>query len=281
MTVVVRLCVVGLVGCLAVSGCGPSRGGTPLKKVEAPEPPPLPVVKEEAEAFNLASYTDDGHKRWEVSGKSANLMSDLIELTDVSAKAYGQETSVTLTGRDGLFNRQTRDIQLQHDVKAVTSEGTTLRTQTLAWNADQQVVVSDEWTTVERATMTVRGRGAIGSQNLKQVRFQRGVQVDLKPSTTITCQGPLEVDYDKHIARFWKQVHVQDPRGDIWADRLDAHQDPRTHQLSKVQCWGHVQIQQKGQIARAHRAVYQQATGKIALIGHPKVTFYSQQVPHD
>ncbi len=281
----VRVCgLVGLIGILGLSGCGPSRGKSPMKeKAEVPERP-LPVAKEEAEAFNLINYTDDGHKKWEVSGKSANLMSDLIELTDVNAKAYGQEASVTLTGRDGLFNRQTRDMQLQHDVKAVTSEGTTMRTQTLAWNADRQIAVSDEWTTVERANMIVYGQGVIGAPNLKQVRFQRGVEVDLHPSTTITCRGPLEVDYDKHIARFWKDVHVQDPRGDIWADRLDAHQDPRTRQLLKVQCWGHVRIQQKGQVARAHRAIYQQGSGKISLIGHPKITFYPhppQEPPRD
>lgn len=265
----------------ALPGCGRRPAREAAAKAKAEETVLPPVAKEEVETFALANYTDDGHKRWEVGGKTANLMAELIHLTDVTAIAYGEETNVTLTAREGTFDRQERNIQLTHDVRAVTTEGTVLTTETLAWNAERQVASSPDWTTVERENMVVQGQGAEGSPQLKQVRFQRDVQVDLKPATKITCRGPLQVDYPRRRARFWRDVHVQDPRGQIWADRMDVRIDPKTQKLSEVQCWGHVRIQQGQQLARAHRAVYRQQAGTIVLIGHPRVTFYADEAQRE
>lgn len=264
----------------AVPGCSRAPA-TPKPEAQEVETALPPVAKEEAEQFTLANYADDGRKHWEVVGKTANLMTDVIHLTDITATAYGAETNVTLTAKTGTFDRQDRDIQLRQDVKAVTTEGTTLTTQSLDWNAERQVASSQEWTTVERDTLTVHGLGAEGSPALKEVRFHRDVQVDLKPATVITCAGPLHVDYARSHARFWRDVHVRDPRGDIWADRMDVRFDPKTRKLTEVQCWGHVRIQRGIQQARAHRAVYRQADGTITLIGHPRVTFYADQAQHE
>lgn len=263
-----------------LAGCGRSPSGRVREAKEAESALP-PVAQEEVQTFNLASYTDEGAKRWEVKGRTANLIADLIELTDLTATAYGEEANVTLTAKEGTFDRQDRRVHLRQDVTAVTTEGTTLRTQSLTWDSDQQVAVSDDWTTVERDTLTVQGQGAVGAAQFKQVRFQEDVRVDLKPSTTITCRGPLIVDYERHRARFWRRVHIRDPRGEIWADRMDVLIDPKTRELSEVQCWGHVKIRQESQLARAHRARYRQWDGKITLIGHPKVTFNAEHVERE
>ena len=236
-----------------------------------------PDTQDQIETFNLASYADDGSKQWEVVGQSANVADAVIDMKDVAATSYGPQANVTLTAKEGTFNRDQQDVQLRHDVKAVTTEGTTLTTETLAWNANRQIASTPDWTMVQRANMTVQGQGAIGQPQLKKVRFQEQVRVDLQPSTVITCRGPLEVDYDRNRARFWRQVHVTDPRGDIWADRMDVQVHPTTHKLMDVQCWGHVKLQQNGQTARAHRAVYHQTTGKMVLIGHPRIAFHSDQ----
>jgi len=265
----------GLIGALSVIGC--SRAPAKSARQAEPSEAALPVAKEEAEAFALASYTDDGRKRWEVLGKTANLAAEMIDMTEITATTYGDETGVTLTAREGTFDRRARNVHLQRDVKAVTTEGTTLTTQSLDWDAERQVATTEEWTTVQRANLTVQGQGAVGTPSLKQVRFHKRVQVDVEPATKITCTGPLEVDYARHRARFWRQVHVQDQRGEIWADRMDVQMDPKTQQLSQVQCWGHVQIRQRAQLARARRALYRQQDGRIVLIGHPQVTLYTEE----
>lgn len=271
---IVMLLAVGLTGC-----------GRP-----APPAPPAPSaaegsagpgVNEQVQAFNLASYADDGQKRWEILGTTADMTDSTIHLTDLTATTYGRKASVVLTAKEGTFDRERQFVHLHQDVKAVTTEGTTLTTPSLDWDAERQMGSTEEWATVRRSQMTVQGQGASAAPQLKRVRFQRQVRVDLPPATTITCTGPLEVDYERTQARFWRQVHVQDPRGDIWADRLDAWMDPTSQQLTRVQCWGHVTIQQASQVAHARRADYQARRGTIVLIGHPTVTYYPHGVAQD
>ena len=258
----------GLAGLGLVGGQVVHAASSPAASEEA-----APAKQDEIQAFNLASFTDEGQKRWEVLGRTAHLTNAIIELVDVTATAYGEEANVTLTAREGTFDRENQHVELRQDVKAVTTEGTTLTTQTLNWDAEQQLASTTDWATVQRDAITVQGQGATGSPALKTVRFQEQVQVDVQPATQITCRGPLEVDYERNRARFWRDVHVRDPRGEIWADRMDVRLDPKTRQLTEVQCWGHVRIKQQAQMARAHRAIYQQHTGKIMLIGHPRVAF--------
>ncbi|MBI4313430.1 MAG: LPS export ABC transporter periplasmic protein LptC [Candidatus Omnitrophica bacterium] len=259
------------------AGCSRSAGPEKDKKAIQEQEEELPVAKEEVEAFNLSSFSDDGQKRWEVLGKSADLAAELIALSDITATAYGQETNVTVTAREGTFNRQARDIELRDDVRAVTTEGTTLTTETMNWNNEKQTAMTDDWTTVTRDNMVVQGQGAVGYAQLKKVRFQKQVQVDMQPATRITCAGPLVVDYERNHARFHRRVHVQDPRGEIWADRMDVRMNPKTRKLSEIQCWGHVLIQRESQQSKSQRAVYRQRDGKITLIGHPRIVFYPEQ----
>ncbi|OGX40657.1 MAG: LPS export ABC transporter periplasmic protein LptC [Omnitrophica WOR_2 bacterium RIFCSPHIGHO2_02_FULL_68_15] len=247
-----------------------------------PPPPPPPPAEETTpgdaiQAFNLASYDDDGRKRWEVLGQTADVQDQTIHLTDITATAYHPKTTVVLTADEGTFDRERQSVHLERDVKAVTTEGTTLTTPSLDWDAERQIASTEQRAVVAREGLTVQGEGATAAPQLKSVRFQRDVQVDLQPATTITCEGPLEVDYARHRARFWRRVHVRDPRGDIWADRMDVWMDPKTRQLTQAQCWGHVTIQQASQRARARRATYHAPTGKMQLIGHPVVTFYPEQ----
>lgn len=274
----VWILLLNLLGTQTASGCRRPQEAKSAKESSQESALP-PVAKEEVQTFRLSSTTDDGRKRWEVSGTSADLMAEVIRLTDVTATNYGAETNVTLTAREGAFDRRTRHIHLEQDVKAVTTEGTTLTTPAMEWDAERRVATTEEWTTVQRQNLTVHGLGAFGAPDLKQVRFHRKVRVEIAPATTITCRGPLEIDYERHRARFWSQVHVQDARGQIWADRMDVRLDPATRQLADVQCWGHVRILREGQLARSHRAIYRRPRGRMVLIGHPKVVFLADQDP--
>jgi len=257
----------------ALLGCGPPRGrGEPAEK-EKQETALPPVASEEVQAFRLASHTEDGRERWEISGRGADLLAETMELSDITATTYGKGVDVTLTAKAGTFDRARRDVFLRGDVRAVTTEGTTLTAPSLVWNAERQVVRTEEWTKVERGQLTVQAQGAVGFPQLARVRFLEDVRVDIAPATTITCEGLLEVDYKRHRASFHRKVHMEDARGQIWADRMDVYMDPKTRALKKVQCWGRVRIQQGLRVAQARRAIYQSAPGTLVLIGHPRVTF--------
>lgn len=223
--------------------------------------------------FRLIGHTETGRKKWQIEGETADLLSETVILSPVTATSFG-EVEVKLTSRQGTFNRETQDIHLDGDVVMTTTDQMKLTTDYLDWNANEEIATTSEWVTVTRPGMTVVGLGAVGYPNLKKVRLEKQITVLLfgeNGETEVTCDGPLEVDYARHKARFWRNVWVEDTRGTIQSDRLDVTLNPQSGQIKKATFWGKVQIHHDSQIAYAERANYWQPSGRIQLMGHPKV----------
>jgi lipopolysaccharide export system protein LptA len=91
---------------------------------------------------------------------------------------------------------------------------------------------------------------------------------------TITCDGPLSFDYENHVATFEHNVHVQDPKGDIYSDTLIAYLDETTHTIRYAEAIGRVRIHQDQNTALSERAIYEPAIGKITLVGKPSLLVY-------
>jgi hypothetical protein len=123
--------------------------------------------------------------------------------------------------------------------------------------------------------MTALGLGGTGYPRMKRVWLERRVTVTLedpKGKTVITCDGPMEVDYGRHKARFWRNVKVVDAKGEIRSDRLDVAFAPQTNRMDKAVFWGHVVIDHGDENARANRVNYWQLLERIQLVGHPRIT---------
>jgi lipopolysaccharide export system protein LptA len=128
--------------------------------------------------------------------------------------------------------------------------------------------------------MSITGRGARGYTELKQATVVEDVTMVLSPMgrgggksqpVTITCDGPLQLDYEKHVAVFTRNVHVQDPEGDLYGDKLVAYLDPVAGDVRYAQATGHVRISKDANAAVSERAVYDPRTGKITLVGSPSL----------
>ena len=256
-------------GLLLAAGC--SKGALPPTGAAPglPGGPGTDVIS----AFSLAGHTDAGRKKWEVQGETADLMSEIVQLSPVRAISYGR-VELHLSAQQGQFNKNTQNVHLEGDVVAVTSDGATMSTQSMDWLQEQGEGNTSDWVRVTRPGIIAVGLGGVGYPKLKRVRLQRSVQVtleDVKGRTVVTCDGPMEVDYARHKARFWKNVHVLDAKGLIQADRMDVALDPKTNQIEKATFWGHVKIDHGEQVAYANRVNYWQPLGHIQLVGHPKL----------
>ncbi len=259
-----------LAGCLILaSGCSksalpPTGGATGL---------PGSGGGDVISTFKLVGHTDAGRKKWEVQGETADLLSDTVQLSPVRAVSFGQ-VQINLSAQKGFFNKKSQNVRLEGDVVAVTSDGGTLSTQSLDWYQDRQVGHTEDWVRVDRTGLVAIGLGGSGRPKVKQVRLERQVTVtlqDLKGKTVITCDGPLEVDYGRHKARFWRHVKVVDAQGTIRSDRLDVDFHPTTNQMEKAVFWGHVEIDHGSQKAHANRVNYFQPLGRIQMVGHPRL----------
>lgn len=223
--------------------------------------------------FTLVGHADNGRKKWEIQGETADLMAQVVHLSPVKAKAFGQ-TEITLTARDGWFHRESQDVELKTDVVVTTSDGAKLTTETFHWTGTRQTGKTSDWVTVTQPGMRVVGKGGFTHPKFKRVRLEREVTVTLTDrtgETVITCDGPMEVDYGRSKARFWRGVLVKDQKGTIRSDRMDVTLDPKTKQLDKASFFGHVTIHHENQSGFSHRANYWQSPGRTQLIGHPKL----------
>lgn len=101
------------------------------------------------------------------------------------------------------------------------------------------------------------------------------VKVTIYPSTIITCDGALEVDYEHAKATFHENVHVTDERGELFADVMDVFFTP-SHEISQVHASGHVRIVRGDDTAYSDEAVYLQKEGKVFLTGQPKLVLFPE-----
>lgn len=212
-------------------------------------------------AFSLSGFEKTGKKKWEVQGKSADIMSEVVNLTDVVAKAYGDQTDMTLTADKGSFNRATNDAHFESNVTVTGTNGTKMTTDALDWKNAEQKVITDKPVEMksEAKDLADDGTGA-------------------KAPTVIICDGPMEIDYGKSYAVFNTNVKVTDDRGQLFCDTATAYYDAKTKQVSKITAKGNVKIIRAGSWTYSDEAVYLAPEQKIILTGSPKVTIYPEQV---
>ena len=227
-------------------------------------------------------------------------MTEEIKLTDVLGHVFGKEMDMSIVADEGSLNRIDNNVHLEKNVRATTEDGATLRTDYLDWDAHNQKLTSDAPVWIERRQMQAAGTGMVAQPALNLVELKKDVTVKisieeksnqgLAPAvpTIITCDGPLEVEYEKNLAVFYENVKVKDGRGEIFADKMDVYfttQSDGNKQVAgmqglgidKVVAVGEVEIHHGDNISYSRKAVYDTATGKLTLTGRPKLIIYSTE----
>ncbi|HXV28684.1 MAG TPA: LptA/OstA family protein, partial [bacterium] len=93
--------------------------------------------------------------------------------------------------------------------------------------------------------------------------------------TTITCDGPLVIDYEKNIAHFKDHVVARDERGQLTADNMDVYYNKTSRRVSKIVAVGNVVIENPdGNKTYSDNVVYLAEEGKIILGGDAEVLYY-------
>ena len=226
-------------------------------------------------AFSL-SGTEEGRKKWDIEGESADLLSsELVELSNITGKTYNKEKVITITADSGTLDRKSNDVKLRSNVVAVTDDGARLTTDKLNWNAQKEEVWTKDIVKVERDNIKVKGAGIEGHPNLEKVKFTRDVTIDIAPSTIITCDGALEIDYKQSVAYLNDNVEVIDERGQLKADKACVYFDKERKEIKKVIAEGNVSIERDENITYSHKAIYYADEARIVLEGRPKLMIYS------
>jgi LPS export ABC transporter protein LptC len=250
--------------------------------------------------FSLSGYGDKGKKSWDISGKSADIFTEVVKLKDVDGNLYDKEENVNLTAKKGDFNKSDGKVHLEEDVVITTAGGAKLTTDSMDWDRKNQLVSTNDKVNINKDNITIVGMGAHGEPNLNKVALNKDVRVDINPATAngndsvlkdkvvITCDGELIVDYEKNIASFYDNVKVERPDLTIYSDKMDLYfvrgsTGPAANQTDKsmassidrIVASGNVKIVRGENISYSQEAEYKALDKKIILSGRPKLVFYS------
>ena len=255
--------------------------------------------------FSLAGYGEKGKKSWDLSGKSADIFTDVIKLKDVIGNLYGKEEDIRLTAERGDFNKADGKVHLEENVVITTSGGAKLTTDSLDWDRKNQLVTSPDIVNIQRENMITVALGAKGEPGLKNIVLEKDVKVNINPVNSaqekekiiITCDGPLEIDYEKNIAAFNNNVKVERTDSTIYSDKMDvyflqankedkeakdagqAKESPELMgtKIEKIIARGNVKIVRGENTSYSEEAIYTASDKKITLTGRPKLIIYSTE----
>jgi len=265
--------------------------------------PEMPASSEpqQMEDFNLTGYGADGSKTWEVAGASMDMLDDKIKITDITARMFGERENLVVTADHGNFDKQTGIVRLTDNVRAVTDGGLKLNTEVLDWSQADRVITTDELVLVERENMTAVATGLEAEPDAKIAKFEKDVILTIERGKeqekaapeppkaleepfggpgklVITCDGPMELDYDKQVAVFHDNVKVtsEGDQGTMVADKMTVLFDSATRQIDRIEAQGNVQIQRDENISYSDGAVFTNAERKVILTGRPKLVLFTE-----
>jgi len=236
--------------------------------------------------FSLSNFDEKNEKTWDIEGDTLEVFGEVIHLTNIKANVYGEEEDMVLTADTGTFDRAEGKVHLQDNVIIISETGTKLMTDTLDWFQKNQLVTTEDKVNVSREGLEAEGVGAVGHTDLKQVSLKKEVQVDITSEsedkkemkkTTITCDGTLDIDYQKETAIFNENVEADDGESQLFADKMTGYFDRETKKIIKIIAEGNVKIFRDGDTSYSDKAIYDVQTQKISLVGKPKIIFYSEK----
>lgn len=246
--------------------------------------------------FSLAGYGEKGKKSWDLCGRSADIFKDLVKLQDVVGNLYGKEEDVKLTAERGDFNKSSGTVHLEDNVVITTSAGARLTADSLDWDRKNQLVTTDTKVNIQKDNMTVEATGARGEPGLKKVALEKDVRLDINASQneesgdpgakgkiTITCDGPLEIDYARNTAVFNNNVKVERSDSVIYSDKMVAYfktdnpegskgtQESMGANFEKIVATGNVRVVRGENVSYSEEAIYTAEDRKIVLKGNPRL----------
>lgn len=235
---------------------------------------------QQIEGFNLEGYSENGNKSWEIKGERADIHGNQVDVTNVDANAYGDQ-DMNLTAKKGVLNKATGDINLQQNVVITSEQGAVMKTETLDWQRNKDLVRTDDHVTIEDKSIRVQGTGMEAHPSLKEARLKGDVMADIQAESKnnkfnriqITSDGPMELDQASMSAVFSDNVVAFEPATGrrLKADRMQVIFDEQTKKIKQIVCSGNVEVEQGNNITRSDGLIYKADEQKMILTGRPKL----------
>lgn len=208
-------------------------------------------------AMKLAGFGERGEKDWELFGNRAQIIEELIYLTDVVSIAYGEEETVRVRSDRGTFNRSSSVAVLEeHVVSTVQSN------QPPASNAKA----------AGQTVITCTGPLDVDLEKKVAVFHENVIVTD--PEAKIFSEI-LEVYFNEPDAPVESGVALAEPEMPAAPSSVAAPEAPRgvggRRRLTKMIAKVNVKIVQEGKTTYCDQATYTLHDRKVKIEGNPRV----------
>ncbi|MDD3375489.1 MAG: LPS export ABC transporter periplasmic protein LptC [Candidatus Omnitrophica bacterium] len=239
---------------------------------------------QEFEGFDLVGYGEGGEKSWDLKGDTATIEGDNVNIVNVDANSYGSE-NMNVVAKTGKIDKKSGNMLLEKDVVVTTEQGMQMLTDSLNWQKDEDLITTKDEVLILRDNMKATGRGVTARPGLNAAQLNEDVRVEYEPTAqestegtvTITCDGPMEVDYENQTAFFSDNVVAIQTDRKLVADRMELFFDAETKKIKEMICIGNVLIVQGENTSFSDRAIYKAQEQKIILSGRPKLLMYLEE----
>jgi len=236
-------------------------------------------VSQQVDKFTLEGFNKEGERSWEVTGDTADIFGNTIKISNVDANAFGDEQDVNIKARQGEVDKKSGNVRLTEDVVVTSEDGSQLRTNSLNWEKENNIVTTTDPAEITDKTIKATGVGLKAHPDVKTARLERNVKVEVdvenreqeKQQVVITCDGPMELDQVNNIATFKENVVAVRGNEILKADLVEVYFDPETKKIATIVCTDNVSVQRDENISYAEKAIYSAADQKVIFVGRPKL----------
>lgn len=232
--------------------------------------------------FYLSNYAEDGSCDWEVKGKEAVVQDNFVFIDSIEAKYFSKEDTISVRSEKAQLNKDNMNILLKDNVHIENKSGMTMKTDSLNWEKDKNKLATDDQVKVENKNMQVVAKGLTANTDFKKVDFEKDVKVSLpdkdgKAFMTVTCSGPLEIEYNTQTATFHNHVVAESQDATLWSDKATVFFDYKAKKLIKIVSEGHVKILKDENVTLAEKATYLGEEKRIILEGNPRLIYFPKE----
>lgn len=234
--------------------------------------------------FYLSSHQQTGSLDWEVYGNDAVINGNNVAIQMMNGNYYMANDTINVKSDRADLDKGTMDVFLRDHVRIVNKEGMKLTTDILEWQRNSNSVNTEAPVQIDRGDMQINAKGMHADTELKTVNFKKDITTKMANITPkmqgaviITCDGPLEVEYNNGQAVFHKNVVMTSDQAIIDSDKATAYFDAAQKTISRIVCEGHVKIIKGQDVSYAQKATYLRTEAKVVLEGRPRLIYYPEK----
>lgn len=120
-----------------------------------------------------------GNRQWEIKAKSAQYFKDknLALLTEVEAVFFAKDgRQFSVRGDSARFNTDTKEVQIEGNIVAKSSDGYELRTNSVKYSQDSHRISTSDEVAISSSTLALSGKGMVIDLDGEKFYLSGGVQ---------------------------------------------------------------------------------------------------------